>query len=358
MLEITVAVTDSPEVGSLSAPSLKKSFASVNFPVVDADFRVMMRDIPQEVFKEAYKTPEGRKKLFLHAKYMANEILDKVDCLALSGNVAMIDPSLFNQPPDNSHTYNFDYSRTIAELALIHVATQRGMPIMGVCGGYEAIAVYYDSTLRSLTPAELDQQGYMAYDKIIFETQSILGQLFKSKNLATVERNFFGAHKQIIDELNRSYLKVTGRASDGKLTEAIEGNYGAPLIGMQFHPEVTLHGVYPDSSYMGEESEKKVCLELFRFFLKAAQAYSNKKSVNEALKKTIATLPEVIHQEDNKTNINKSEVSYVNAEATVQHNTPSKTLLNNPAIFWQGKRRTHSESDQKQCHPVVLASTL
>ncbi|WP_131782906.1 gamma-glutamyl-gamma-aminobutyrate hydrolase family protein [Legionella gresilensis] len=377
MSKIKVAVTDSPEVGSRSAPSLKKSFASVNCDVVDADFRVMMRDIPKEVFEEAYKTKEGRKKLFLHAKYMATKILDKVDCLALSGNVAMIDPSLFNKLPDTDNNFTYDLSRTIAELALVHVATQRGMPIMGICGGYEAIAVYYDSTLRSLTPAELKQQGYMAYDKIIFNTQSILGQLFNpdekplSSNSPTVVGNFFGAHKQIVDKLKPSYLKVTGRASDGKLIEAIEGKYGAPLIGMQFHPEITIHGVFPNASDMGPESEKKISLKLFHFFFKAAETYNNKKRVNNLLKKVTSVFSEVTPniekdpirvknsiKENNKATIKGHRLSVVKAESIGQDNTPSKTLLNNPAIFWQGKKRLYSELDNVQCNQVVLANTM
>ncbi|WP_419420514.1 gamma-glutamyl-gamma-aminobutyrate hydrolase family protein [Legionella sp. D16C41] len=360
MSRIKVAVTDSLEVGSLSAPSLKKSFASVKCNVVDADFREMMKDIPKEVFEKAYKTTEGRKKLFLHAKYKANEILDKVDGLALSGNVAMIDPSLFNQLPDSNYIY--DFARTVAELALIHVATQRGMPIMGICGGYEAIAVYYNSTLRSLTPAELNQQGYMSYDKIIFDTQSILGQLFNydakdlSSSSSTVTRSFFGAHRQIVDKLKPSYLKVTGWASDGKLIEAVEGKYGAPLIGMQFHPEITLHGVFPDSSHMGAESEKKVCLKLFDFFFKAAQAYNNKKRVNIELKEAFSAFPEVPQKvEKDAISVNNS----IKAKSIEQNNTPSNTLLNSPAIFWQGKKRAPQlEIDNAPCNQVVLANTM
>ncbi|WP_131740583.1 gamma-glutamyl-gamma-aminobutyrate hydrolase family protein [Legionella busanensis] len=377
MPKITVAVSDSPEVGSRSAPSVKKSFSSVKCNVVDADFRIMMRDIPKEVFEEAYKTTEGRKKLFLHAKYMATKILDKVDCLALSGNVAMIDPALFNQLPDTNNNFTYDLSRTIAELALIHVATQRGMPIMGICGGHEAIAVYYEGTLRSLTPAESNQQGYMAYDKIIFNTESILGQLFNSheKNLPsnspTVTRNFFGAHKQIVDKLKPSYLKITARASDGKLIEAVEGKYGAPLIGMQFHPEITIHGVFPNASNMGTEAEKKVSLKIFHFFFKAAEAYNNKKRVNSELKKVTSVFSEVTHnvekdlvsvkntiKEKNKNAIKKSKLSSIKVESIDQNNTPTKTLLNNPAIFWKGKKRPHSELENAQCNQVVLANTM
>ncbi|MGQ3889458.1 gamma-glutamyl-gamma-aminobutyrate hydrolase family protein [Legionella sp. CNM-1927-20] len=370
MVDIKVAVTDSPEVGSLSAPSLKKAFSSVNFDVIDADFRAMMKDIPKEEFEKLYTTVQGRTKLFAHAKYMATRILDKVDCLALSGNIAMIDPLLFNEPRDKN--CNYDFSRTIAELALIHVATQKGMPILGICGGHEAIAVYYGSILRALSPAELNKQGYMSYDKIIFNTQSILGQLFNSheeslsSNSPTLERNFFGAHKQVVDRLGTSYLNVTARASDNKLIEAVEGKYGAPVIGTQSHPEITIYGILPDSSYMGTEEEKKVSLELFHFFFKAARTYNNKKRLEVEIKKEIPKRQEVAPKvakdtdlllkerirvktstliRENKPNQNGDTLIFANAESIQQNDIPSKTLLNNPATFWKRNKRLHSELD-------------
>ncbi|WP_131782220.1 gamma-glutamyl-gamma-aminobutyrate hydrolase family protein [Legionella gresilensis] len=173
MTKIKVAVTFSPEVGGVSVFSLMKLFTSANFEVIEADYREIMRAIPMEKFTAAYTTPEGRNKLFAHTKYMASELLNNVSCLALSGNTAMIDPHLFNEARNTNELY--DFSRTIAELALIHVATQRGMPILGVCGGHQALAVYSGCTVRPLSENELGRQGFRSYDKIIFNIQSLLG---------------------------------------------------------------------------------------------------------------------------------------------------------------------------------------
>lgn len=68
--------------------------------------------------------------MFAHAKVNAKNMLSNVDVLALSGNSAMIDPLLFGQERQQQEDY--DFSRTISELALIHVATQEGMPILAV----------------------------------------------------------------------------------------------------------------------------------------------------------------------------------------------------------------------------------
>lgn len=167
-----IAVTYSSEVGGASVISLKKSFSSVNCEILDADYREMMRDIPTDEFDEAYKTPEGRNKIFAHAKFAAVKLLADVDCLALSGNSAMIDPDLFHQ--ERSEDQIYDFPRTIAELALVHVATQRGMPIMGICGGHQVVAVYNGGIIKNLNSTELDKQQFMNYDVIKFNVDSIL----------------------------------------------------------------------------------------------------------------------------------------------------------------------------------------
>ncbi len=118
------------------------------------------------------KPPEGRIKVFAHAKFAAEKLLDTVDCLAISGNSAMIDPNLFNQERIEGH--NYDFSRTIAELALVHVATQRGMPILGVCGGHQVVAVYGGGTIKDLNSVELDKRKFMNYDMIKFNGDSML----------------------------------------------------------------------------------------------------------------------------------------------------------------------------------------
>lgn len=282
-----VAVTYSPEVGGASVISLKNSFSSVNCEVVDADYREMMRGIPKDEFDEAYKTSDGRSRIFAHAKFIAEKFLDNVDCLALSGNSAMIDPELFNQERMEGQSY--DFSRTIAELALVHVATQRGVPIMGICGGHQVVAVYGGGTIKDLSAAELDKQRFMNYDAIRFNADSmlkkIIGQNLNSDN--PLEQEFFGAHNQAVDELGKGFLK-TAIGSDGKLIEAAESEHGAPVITTQFHPEVTVHGL-PNSEFLYKKMrlEREISLKIFNFFAKAGETYRNKKKLANEIKDNI-----------------------------------------------------------------------
>ena len=295
-----VAVTYSPEVGGTSVISLKKSFSSVDCEVLDADYREMMRDIPKEEFDEAYKTPEGRNKIFAHAKFAAEKFLDDVDCLALSGNSAMIDPDLFNQERLVGQSY--DFSRTIAELALVHVATQRGMPIMGVCGGHQVVAVYSGGTIKDLNSTELDKQRFMNYDAIKFNADSMLKQIIEQKPNSDIplEQEFFGAHNQAVDELGNGFVK-TAVGSDGKLIEAAESEHGAPVITTQFHPEVTVHGL-PNAPFLYKKSkpERETSLKIFDFFAKAGETYRNKKNLMNEIKEKVKKIEIPLVKEEKK----------------------------------------------------------
>ncbi|WP_131782221.1 gamma-glutamyl-gamma-aminobutyrate hydrolase family protein [Legionella gresilensis] len=81
-----------------------------------------------------------------------------------------------------------------------------------------------------------------------------------------MERNFFGAHKQVVNQLGM-FLIVTAWSSDSELIEALEAEYGAPIIGTQFHPKVTIHGLPPDAAHIGNIGEIEVSLKLFHFFI-------------------------------------------------------------------------------------------
>ena len=278
-----VAVTFSPVVGGSSVISLKKAFKHVGSTVVDADYRMMLEDIPEEKFQQLYKDPQGRQLLFAHAKARAAEILEDVDCLALSGNNAMIDPELFNKEREEGQPY--DFSRTVAELALVHVAIEKGMPILGVCGGHQVIAVYGGGEIADLNSSQLDKQYYMNYDAIRINKDTMTAQIFGGKNFSEdvtathYEGNFFGAHSQIISKLPKGFIE-TGIASDKQSNESIENINGVPIITTQFHPEIGAKGL-PESKFVYRRTQHDIetNLRMFEFMHGAALAYNQKKRV-------------------------------------------------------------------------------
>lgn len=289
-----IAVTYSPVVGGSSVVSLKKSFKHVGSTVVDADYRQMMVEIPEKMFDELYASPEGRLQLFAHAKAKAVALLENVDCLALPGNNAMIDPDLFNKNRDATQVY--DFSRTIAELALVHVAVGKGMPILGACGGHQVVAVYGGGEITDLNSSQLTKQSYMNYDTIRINKDTMLAQIFDlhledeeneteiDKSKPYYERQFFGAHSQRISKLPRGF-KQSSIASDDVTIESIESEAGVPIVTTQFHPEIGAKGL-PEATfiYRRTQHDKDMNMKIFNFMNKAANAYNQKKSVGTELK--------------------------------------------------------------------------
>ena len=255
-----VAVTYSPIVGGSSVISLKKSFQKVGSDVIDADYRQMMADIPEEEFKKLYATQEGRRQLFAHAKAKAVELLSEVDCLALPGNSAMLDPELFNK--ERQEGQNYDFSRTIAELALVHVAIQKSMPMLGACGGHQVIAVHGGGEVSDLNAGQLDKQRFMNYDAVKINKDSMLAQIFGGKELTQdvttphYESEFFGAHNQVISKLGKGF-KQTATASDNQSIEAAESEFGVPILTTQFHPEVGAKGL-PNFKFIYQRTKAEI----------------------------------------------------------------------------------------------------
>lgn len=276
-----IAVTYSEAVGGASVVSLKKVFSSFGQEVVDADYREMMSDISQQDFETLYSTPEGRMKLFAHAKQRANEFLEDIDCLALSGNTAMIDPELFNEQRKEGSLY--DYSRTIAEMALVHVATRKGMPILGICGGHQVVAVYAGGTISGLSSEHLDKQKFMDYDKIVTNADTVMRAILKDNP------EVFGAHNQVVEKAPEKgfVVSATSQATEAGETkiEALEAEHGAPLMTTQFHPEVAVKGL-PKLAAIYEnkdEVEKNKNLKLLEYFSEAANAYAAKRAMHAEL---------------------------------------------------------------------------
>ena len=238
-----IAMTYNSNVGGYAVISLKKGFIESGCEVGTVDYRALMSEIPAKEFEICYRTKEGRKKLLAHAKAIAVDILSKYDCLVIPGSASMIDPSLFGAEqnlPDNQ----YDFSRTLAELALVHVALQKGMPIWGVCGGHQVIAVYGGGTVRGLTSSEKSHHHYINYDKIRLKAESMLKKIMQPED-PTLEISSFGAHFQAVAKLGKdSGLMEAAMDIDGEVLEAAEAKHGAPLISTQFHPEIMAQGYY------------------------------------------------------------------------------------------------------------------
>ena len=187
---INVAVTYSAQVGGSSVLSLRKAFVAIGCNVIDADYRLCSEIIPKECFEDIAKQDS----IWSHLKFEAHKILCDCHCLVLSGSNAMIDSTLFNVERKSNTKY--DISRGMSELALIHTAVNKGMPILGVCAGHQLLSVYFGGTLKNLTLQELESQNLHGDDAIFFRSGCVLSRLIGHKI-----QSFFGSHRQVVDQL-------------------------------------------------------------------------------------------------------------------------------------------------------------
>lgn len=164
-------------------------------------------------------------------------LLEHLDGVCLSGGPD-IDPSGYGDEP-HPETGDTEPTLDAFELAVAQDADQRGMPLLGVCRGAQAMNIVRGGTLfqhiPDVTDGKIDHRqkgsGDMTTHEIRIEPGSRLAALAGATTTAV---NSF--HHQAIDRLGRD-LRPVAWAPDGTI-EAIEGIPADPLfLGVQWHAE-------------------------------------------------------------------------------------------------------------------------
>ncbi len=175
-----------------------------------------------------------------HLPGLASEMLDKVDALVVTGGAFDVDPALYGEV-DTHATVTIKAGRTATELALVRGALDRGMPLLGICGGMQLLAVALGGTLiqhiPDADPAALaheqanprDQPGHAVAVEAGSALHAITGRRSMQVN---------SSHHQAVRTPGSA--SVSARAPDG-IIEAIEqagmAGGGPFCLGVQWHPE-------------------------------------------------------------------------------------------------------------------------
>ena len=175
-----------------------------------------------------------------HNPALAEETLDAIDALVVTGGAFDVDPLLYGDR-DRHATVALKTGRTNAELALMRGALARELPLLGICGGMQLLAVALGGSLIQHIPDALpsslaheqpnprDQPGH----RIAITPGSALHAI---TGRDAMEVN--SSHHQAVRSAGRAI--VTARAPDG-IVEAIEAPdmaAGGPFcLGVQWHPE-------------------------------------------------------------------------------------------------------------------------
>src|SRR6201996_4936536 len=86
-----------------------------------------------------------------HDAALAGEYLDRLDALVVTGGAFDVDPALYGDAARHA-TVTLKEQRTEAELALTQGALDRDLPVLGICGGQQLLAVALGGTLIQHIP--------------------------------------------------------------------------------------------------------------------------------------------------------------------------------------------------------------
>jgi len=164
-------------------------------------------------------------------------LLDRIDGLLLIGG-ADLDPSSYGEEPDPRIESTYP-DRDAFEIALLNGAIERGMPVLGVCRGMQALNVALGGTLLQHIPEVNGSNPHRravgtfdGTDHIVTLDPGSLAARAAGEEVHTARCH----HHQAVDRLGDG-LVVTGRAQQDGLAEAIELDDGRWVLGVQWHPE-------------------------------------------------------------------------------------------------------------------------
>lgn len=167
----------------------------------------------------------------------AGPLLDRLDGLLLTGGID-VDPELFDQPP-HPKLRRVDRSRDDLEIALIHEALARDLPILAICRGIQVLNVAEGGTLLQDLPSDI--AGGERHDcpeprsrrvhRIQVDADTRLRDILGE---ASVPVNSF--HHQAVDRLGEGFV-ASARCDEDGVIEGLEMPGRRFVVGVQWHPE-------------------------------------------------------------------------------------------------------------------------
>src|SRR6202050_31327 len=171
-----------------------------------------------------------------------DELLERLDGLLFTGSPSNVEPQRYQGPPSAPGTLH-DPARDATTLPLIRKAVEAGVPVLGICRGFQEMNVAFGGSLWQKlhdVPGHLDHredpslpldEQYGASHEVILEPGGLL------RGLAGTERiRVNSLHSQGVKELGVG-LAVEARAIDGVIEAfRVEGAQKFALA-LQWHPE-------------------------------------------------------------------------------------------------------------------------
>jgi putative glutamine amidotransferase len=163
-------------------------------------------------------------------------LLAHVDAVVLTGGPHDLDPAHYGATP-LAQLGRVDRGRDDLELALARGAWERRVPLLGVCGGMQAMTVAVGGTL--VQDVRTQVRGALEHEQPTDPAEPwhdvVLGPGHLRRAFGTDRIRVNSTHHQAVDDAGP--LRVTGRAPDG-IVEAVESDDHPFFVGVEWHPEL------------------------------------------------------------------------------------------------------------------------
>ncbi|HEY8613660.1 MAG TPA: gamma-glutamyl-gamma-aminobutyrate hydrolase family protein [Roseomonas sp.] len=172
-----------------------------------------------------------------HDPALAEDYLDRLDGLLVTGGAFDVDPSLYGGGPRHE-TVVLKEGRTAFEIAVLRGALRRDIPVLGICGGEQLLAVALGGTLIQHIPDSVPDA--LAHEQPNPRTEpghevALTPGTLLSRIVGAPAMAVNSAHHQAVDRPGEGAI-VNARAPDG-VVEGLEHPGYRFCLGVQWHPE-------------------------------------------------------------------------------------------------------------------------
>jgi putative glutamine amidotransferase len=174
-------------------------------------------------------------------KKLIAALAGRIDGLLIPGGAFDIPPKDYGEKPGPGLGPQKP-ERSRFEIELIRACARRRLPILGICGGLQALNVAFGGTLiqdltrNGVNPHQQDIARYLPWHEALVVPGARLERILRAGGRKVERIRVNSTHHQAVKKLARGFA-AAAVAEDGVI-EAIERKGDGFVIGVQWHPEM------------------------------------------------------------------------------------------------------------------------